>query len=35
MLSLVIIRYLGKCALCKEEFSAGETVSKFPWKGGS
>jgi hypothetical protein len=33
MLSLITIRYPGKCALCKEEFSAGETAFKFPWKG--
>ncbi len=33
MLSLVTIRYPGKCALCKEEFSIGETAFKFLWKG--
>jgi hypothetical protein len=33
MLSLVTIRYLGKCAVCKEEFYLGETALKFPWKG--
>jgi hypothetical protein len=33
MISLVTIRYAGKCALCKEEFATGETVFKFPWKG--
>jgi hypothetical protein len=33
MLSLVTIRYPGKCALYKEEFSAGETAFKCQWKG--
>ena len=33
MLSLVTIRYPGKCALCKEEFYIGETAFKFLWKG--
>ena len=33
MLGIVTIRYPGKCSLCKEEYSPGETAFRFLWKG--
>jgi hypothetical protein len=32
MISLVSIRYPGKCNLCKEELVIGETAFKFLWQ---